>query len=386
MVTIKDIAERAGVSTATVSRVLNNSPRVKEETRVRILEIIKETGYGRYRKGIKKSPDSKVTIREVAREAGVSVATVSRVINGDSAVSPQTRNRVKKAMQALNYHPNLLGRQLRRRETKSIGIIIPEISNFFFARVIKGIENVAECENYNVILMESNRKDHIAAIKALYERRIDGLIYMTGHLTKQEIDFFRELKLPVVLLSQDFCAPDIPSVNINNREAAFEAVTYLLKKGYKRIAFLGGPFSDRVSVFNRFKGYCGALKEYGLKPDKHLIKEGEFSLESGYDMCYRLLQEGPEVEAIFAANDEIAIGVIKALTVKGYKIPRDIAVIGFDDLPVARFTVPSLTTVHQPIYKMGREGMNLLLKLIKNIPLKESHVTLNHKLIIRDSA
>jgi len=385
MTTLKDVAKRAGVSTATVSRVLNNLTNVHPATREKVLYALRETGYD-FGAG-RRSSQSVVTINHVAEMAEVSIATVSRVLNNDPAVRPQTRERIVEVMEKLRYRPNLLARQFRKKTTRMVGVVIPDISGPFFARVVKGIENIADQHGYQVVLTEGKQPDKfLQAVGTFAERKAEGALLMISKLGNREVEFLDSLPLPTVLMSQDYSSNTLPSINIDNEAAAFCITRYLLEKGYHSIAFLGGPSDDSVAVQKRLKGYRRALSERGITPPQHFIRFGQFSVTSGYKNCLHLLAGGEPPHAIFAANDDIAIGTIKALQKKGFSVPQNVAVAGFDDLPVSAYISPSLTTVHQPKYRLGIEGMKLLLQLINGDTLSATHLLLPFQLKIRESA
>ncbi len=385
MITLKDVAKNAGVSTATVSRVLNNLSNVHPRTREKVLLAFRETGYDF---GInRRSSQSVVTINHVAEIAGVSIATVSRVLNNDPAVRPETRERILEAMEKLRYRPNLLARQFRKKSARMIGVVIPDISGPFFARVVKGIENIADQHGYQVVLTEGKHPDKfLQAVDTFAERKADGALLMISKLGDRELDFLAKLSIPTVLISQDYSSPILPSINIDNETAAYHITRYLLEKGHRSIAFLGGPPNDTVAVQNRLSGYRRALRERGIIPLPPYVRFGEFSVISGYKNCLHLLKNNEPPQAIFAANDDIAIGAIKALQKKGFSVPKNIAVAGFDDLPVSAYISPALTTVHQPKYRLGKEGMKLLLKMIHGERLEETHIILPFQLKVRESA
>ncbi|MFO7819425.1 MAG: LacI family DNA-binding transcriptional regulator [Halanaerobacter sp.] len=385
MATITDVANEAGVSTATVSRVLNESDKVSDETARKVNTAVERLDYN-FEK-VPNSKESAATIKDVAAEAGVSKATVSRVINRTAYVSYETKGRVREAIEKLDYSPNANARHLRRSETKLIGLVIPDISNPFFGGIVKGVEDLARGNDYNVVLFNTSgilareRK----CINILKDRRVDGMIYMSKTYDEQRGDLLDDCDFPVVVISREEGTVDYPTVNIDNYQAAYDMTDYLIGADYQRIAFIGGPKDDTTAGLKRVQGYKEALDDYGLGLDPALIVKGDFTLQSGYEGIQKILSEAQIPDAVFAANDEMAVGAMRYIKEQGYNIPDDIAVAGFDDINLVDYVEPSLTTVFQPVYELGKKGIGLLLRLINGEELEDDSIILDYEIVIRES-
>ncbi|GAB6100329.1 LacI family DNA-binding transcriptional regulator [Halanaerocella petrolearia] len=385
MTTIKEVAQEAGVSTATVSRVLNGSNKVRQETKEKVNKAVEKLDYGNDEL---KSKNKETTIKDVAKLARVSEATVSRVLNNNDVVIPRTRKRVKKAIEELNYSPNMNARYLRQDKTKLVGLIIPDISNPFFGNIVKGVENIVDLYGYNVVLFDTDFEFDKTkkAVQILEDRRADGIIYMGGKFDKKRAELLEELNFPVVLISREESEVKFPTVNIDNYKAAYDMTEYLIDSSYKKIGFISGSFSDETAGVRRLRGFQQAIEDNDLKYKSEWIVEGDYTLESGYQAMKKILASNKLPEAIFAANDEMAIGAMQANKEAGLKIPNDIGIVGFDNVKLSRYVIPKLTTISQPIYHLGAVGMKMLIKLIENKPLEEENVMLDYELIVRNSS
>ncbi|SEN46586.1 LacI family DNA-binding transcriptional regulator [Lihuaxuella thermophila] len=322
---------------------------------------------------------------DVARLAGVSVATVSRVLAGSAHVSRETREKVLRAMADLDYKPNLLARNLRKMESKTIVVVIPDISNPFFSDVIRGIQHVAKEHGYHVLLGDTQNDvdaewDFIEMIK---ERAADGVILVTARTSPEKIMEMAQ-EVPLVMACEYIQGAELPMVTIDNVISAKRVVDHLAALGHRRIGFIAGPLHVIISR-DRLQGFVLGLREHGLEQDSSLIVEGDFSIPSGYDQAVRLLQLPEPPTAIFASNDEMAIGAVKAVKQMGLKVPQDVAVVGFDDIPMATVIEPALTTICQPKFEIGKKAMEILLQLIQQSNRSHGHLKLPEKLIVRDS-
>ncbi|MFC0045822.1 LacI family DNA-binding transcriptional regulator [Metabacillus iocasae] len=327
-----------------------------------------------------------VKIVDVAKKANVSTATVSRVLTNSSAVKKDTAEKVLAAIEALNYQPNLLARQLRRMETKTILVVVPDITNTFFSKVLRGIEFVANQSGYQVLLGDSlnDSKKESDYLHLLRQRKADGMILLTARLSEKEIEEIA-LEFPVVLACEYTPGLNVPTVSIDNVQSAKKATDYLVSLGYKRIGFISGPF-DVVLGRDRLEGFRQSMIENKLGEKDLLVQEGDFTFESGYAAMGTFLDMQEPPEAIFAANDEMAIGAIKAIHSKGLKVPNDISVVGFDDIAFASIFEPSLTTIAQPSFEMGETAMKLLIKQLNKEEIEKKQYILEDKLIIRETS
>lgn len=322
---------------------------------------------------------------DVAKKANVSIATVSRVFSSPETVAEETKKKVLKVVEELNYTPNVLARQLRKMETKTIVVVVPDITNTFFSRVLRGIETIARENGYRVLLGDTENDITLENeyLKTLYEKHADGLILLTARTDRITIEKLSE-NYPVVLACEYLEGSNLPTVSIDNISAARKATEHLIKLGHRRIAHITGPMNVILSR-DRLKGYKQAMESYELEVDPILIQEGDFYYKTGYNLMLKLLFIENPPTAVFAANDEMAIGAIKAIQSQGLKVPEDIAIVGFDNIKMSAIFSPSLTTIGQPTYKIGEKAMNLLLDLIRGKKLSKNQFVLDDKLIIRES-
>lgn len=334
----------------------------------------------------KKADLANATIKDVARAAKVSIATVSRILNGKDTVSPPLVERVMAAVEELQYHPNAMARALKVNESRSIGLIIPDIENPFFPALVRGVEDAAQMHHYAVILCNTDSKpeEEEKYIRFLQSKRVDGILFTGGPRSERNVELLSTLSIPVVLLDRRV-GSQLSAVITNNRLGGFMATEHLIKKGRRRIAFISGP-AELSSVQERRQGYAEALEQYGLAPDQDLIQAGDFSFESGYQAASRLVASGQEFDGVFAANDLMAIGAIEYLAAYGLRVPAEIAVTGYDDIRMAGWYKPSLTTVRQPVYIMGQSAVKMIIDRItgENRQYREQIIT--PELVVRESS
>lgn len=328
----------------------------------------------------------KFNIKDVARKAGVSISTVSRVVNDSKAVRPKTKERVLKAIEELGYKPNAIARSLKIKNTKTIGIMIPDISNQFFPEVVRGVEDVANMYEYNIFLCNTDmdREKEIQYFNALEEKQVDGLIFMGNNIPEELGKRFETCDIPIVLIGTDY--GDLPSVTINNAQASKDVVNYLIKKGHESIAMITGKAYDPIVGVARKNGYIEALEEAEIAYNEELIIEGGYRFKSGYEGAKKLLSLKNPPTAIFVASDEMAIGVMRAALEKGVVIPDELAIVGFDNIDMAGKLYPSLSTVAQPMYEMGAIGMRVLTKILNDETLENRKVVLNYSFVERESS
>lgn len=327
------------------------------------------------------------TIRDVAARAGVSVATVSRVLNGETKVQPETEARVREAIAQLHYSPNLLGRNLRQGSTKKVLVLLNTISNQFYARVVRGIEECARREGYNVMIgmTHGDAKEEESYLRLLRTKLVDGAIMLTTERDGASLE--QELSgLPVVQACEPREGFHTPSVSIDNESAAVEAVRYLASRGHRKIAFFGAAGVYGSSV-KREEGYRRALRELGLPVREDWICNEGFSVNAGRRSAEQLLAGGRESlpSAVFCISDAVAAGAIRTLIGAGLTVPGDISVMGFDNTQLSEVFLPSITTTKQPQYDIGFRAMELLLGRIHGETPAEESVVLPHEIIERDS-
>ncbi len=307
------------------------------------------------------------TIKDVARRAGVSTATVSRVLNSVEVVSEDTRVRVEQAIAELGYRYNALARSLKTQATGLLGHILPSIAGPVAPILARAVEDEARQFDYNVILCNSydSAEKELANIDILLERRVDGIIF-TSPMLPEHLDMVRDRDVPLVIVERRIEITGFPFVEPNNQEAAYDAVKYLIGLGHRRIALILG-LKNAMLTEQRLRGYEDALRDSGLPVDPDLIADGDYSRQSGYDAMQRLLKLDSRPTAIFATNDAMAIGAMQAARHAGLEAPRDMSFIGFDDTS-AELAIPQLTTVHQPLYEIGSLASRMLIARIKGEP------------------
>ncbi len=327
------------------------------------------------------------TIYAVAKKAGVSISTVSRVINNSSPVSDKLRKKVNEAIEKLNYQPNALAQSLIKAETRTVGLITPDISNPFFSLLAKGAEELAKIHNYSLILCNSNDdpKAETEYIDILLKKQVDGLIFTGTRCKNEYINQLIEDQFPIVVVDREIEeGNDANLIFTNNKDGAYQATKYLTHLGHKDIAYIAG-YPDVKTDKDRFEGYKKALEEASISFKKDLVIIGNYHWKDAYDSVKNLLKKGKSFSAVFATNDLMAMGAIKALEEKNLKVPDDVSVIGFDDILFASIVNPPLTTVAQPTYQMGENAMRLLIDVIKKRITKPRKVVLETRLIIRES-
>ena len=333
-----------------------------------------------------KSPAGRrYNIKEVAVAAKVSVATVSRTLAMPDVVAPETRQRVHEAIRRMGYTPNAQARNLRMARTNVIVALVPDISNPFFAEIIRGIEQVAHQNRYSVLLGDTQySQDREQAYANLIDsRQADGLISLMPHIPTIEARA-NSGRMPIVNACEYVKDRSITSVYIDNVAAASEATNYLLALGHRAVAFITGPMNSPISV-DREKGYEAALSGAGAKRNRKLTIEGDFSVESGVRALDSLLARGERFSAVFCSNDEMAFGAIRALRARGKRVPEDISVVGFDDIRFARYFDPPLTTDAQPMSDLGREAMSMLIEILTGEDVPPRKRILPTQLIVRGS-
>lgn len=326
-----------------------------------------------------------VSIKEVAKAAGVSPATVSRVLTNSRKVSPKRKAAVLKCIEELNYLPNIPARQLRNKKTNVINVLVPDITNPFYHEVFRGIEAVATQNNYQVFFVNvgnSTEKEE-QYVGALMQRQMDGLISLSASLVVREIEDLAK-DFPIVIACQYFKESAIPSVGIDNVQATKTMVDYLISLGHEEIAFISVD-RDNLVYLDRLTGYVRAQEEHGISIDmRRVVYAQQNSLQSGYEAAIKLLKQ-VKVTAICAAGDDLALGCMKAVKEMGHRIPEDISVVGFDDIVYSKFSSPELTTIHQPMQELGEQAMQMLLDRIEGREVLQKYV-MEYKLVIRESA
>jgi LacI family transcriptional regulator len=307
----------------------------------------------------------RTNIKDIAEKSGVSIATVSRVINNKGPVKFETRKKIIQIAKELSYIPNPLARGLSSKQTDTIGVILPELHDEFFMDFVHGIDEEAHRNNRYLLISSSHsqRNDLKTMIEFMSSGRVDGVILMAPGMQDTLSDIIKKSKRPLVLLN---CAHDLENVatfNIDNYRGAYLMVEHLINHGYRHLGMIKGPEQNNEAR-DRYQGFVDALKKYNIPENSHLIMQGDFSLKSGYYGFLRLMGQKVKPESIFMANDMMALGGYDAARNSNINIPHDVAIAGFDDIFSGRIVTPSLTTVHAPINELGRKAMSYLLKMI----------------------
>jgi LacI family transcriptional regulator len=326
------------------------------------------------------------TIREVAESAGVSYATVSHVINNTRLVSPETRERVLAAMAALNYRPNALARSLRQGKTNTIGLVLPDSANPFFAEISRCIEDETFKKGYSVFLCntELDTQRELFYVDVLSKKQVDGIIFVAAGDQADSLEFLVSRNMPVVMIDRDVPNVEVDAVLTDHQLGGYLATRHLLELGHTRIACIAGPSSITPSA-ERIIGYRKALEEAGLPYDEKLVLRGDYHAQSGMDITHTILRMDPRPTAIFALNDLMALGALRAAAEAGCSVPSDLAVVGYDDLELSHFTNPPLTTIAQPKTEIGAQAVDLLVDRMSRKDRSPSRVVLPPELIVRRS-
>jgi len=329
-----------------------------------------------------------VTRNDVAHEAGVSPAIVSYVVNnGPRPVAPETYKRVIEAIERLGYKPNAIARSLRLQRTSTIGLILPDTQNPYFAEVVRGVEKIASQHGYSIILCHSDYslEQEIRYVNVLESERVAGVLWFPATDNAKPQQILSESGVPVVILDRIVSGLQAHCVIADNFRGGYLATKHLIQLGHSRIGCIARPL-DLYHSQERVRGYRAALSENGLPDDSSLIVKGGFRLEDGRSAAIQLFDQQPPPTAIFAYNDFMALGALRAASERGLNIPNDVSIIGFDDIPQSSFTVPALTTIRQPKLEMGCRGAELLLDLITKKKRRNAvESPLGVQLIIRES-
>ena len=323
-------------------------------------------------------------ISDVSAAAGVSTATVSRALRNPDKVSAKTLKKVMQAVEALNYRPNSLARNLRQDQSFLILVLVPGIANLFFAQVLQGVERAAKELGYSIVLGDTREDIQIEEdyFRLLETRVVDGVLHLSPNpLSSQK---YLEKGYPIVHANGSATTP-APSVRIDNEQAAHSAVEHLIKLGHKSIACISGNI-EHPHARERLSGYRKALESANIKVNEDLIYYGDFSMQSGVDIAQTLMNRDKRPSALFCMKDEIAIGAMQSLQAKGFKLPNDIAIAGFDNIDFATSCSPALTTVSQPAETMGDIALRMLIKAITKKPIENELVVLPHQLHVRASS
>lgn len=329
-----------------------------------------------------------VSMKDIARESGVSVATVSRVLNGSATVREELRARVLSSVEKLGYQPNMVARSLRMRKTMVIGVIIPNILNPFFTDIVRGVEDAALKAGYVVTVLSSDQSlaKERRYLQLLRNRMVDGVLIAVAHQRESDLTPLVERGLPVVLVDRSLDGAPFDRVTVDTWRGAYLGAELLIQRGYRRIAFLGGPNSVSTAA-DKLAGYRAALEDYGVQIDERLVLEGDYTEASGHDLGRRLLDMPDRPDAVLVANNLMTLGFYTIVREYGLRVPHEIAFVGFDDRPWAALAIPPITMIDQPTYELGRSATEMLLaRMSGEVEGEPRQVVLPCKLVIRGSA
>ncbi|MDV7105547.1 LacI family DNA-binding transcriptional regulator [Vibrio sp. TH_r3] len=321
------------------------------------------------------------TIKDVAKLAGVSTATVSRTMMHPDKVSEKTRRKVELAIAQSGFSPNAMARSLRRSESKTVVIIVPDIANMFFANIVRGIQSVALDHGYKVLLGDSIHTVEQAKVylDLVSSKQADGIISLTSELPK---DIRQGTSIPMVMACEYFLDFPIPTVRVDNRSSAKRAVDYLIDIGHSKIGCISGPYENPLCI-DRKAGYADSLANASIAFDEQAFEEGDFSFQSGFSAFMRLYQTY-SMTALFCFNDMMALGAMKAAMQLGVKVPDELSIVGFDDLPFSDYVNPELTTIRQPQEKIGIAAMQVMLKILNGGKVPQDTI-IPTQLLVRSS-
>lgn len=324
-----------------------------------------------------------ITIYDVAREANVSMATVSRVVNGNPNVKPSTRKKVLEVIERLDYRPNAVARGLASKKSTTVGVIIPDVTNLFFASLARGIDDIATMYKYNIILANSDQNEHkeIQVLNTLLAKQVDGIIYMGNTITDELRAEFSRSKTPVVLAGTIDPEQQFGSVNIDYIASTEEVIGKLIANGKNKIAFVSAPLSNPINGQHRLKGYKNALINANKAFDESLVFELEPTYQNGEELAAKLLAEG--VDAAYVAGDELAIGILNNVINAGVAVPEDFEIVASNNSKITEMARPKLSSIMLPLYDIGAVAMRLLTKIMNKEEIDEKSITLPYKIIYR---
>lgn len=333
-----------------------------------------------------KNMKTPITIRDVANAAGVHPSTVSRVINGNSNISQKTVKKVLSIIKELNYTPNALARGLKTSKLQTFGMLIPDIANPFFAGLARGVEDAANEHGYNVILCNTDYslEKELRYLRLLEERRVEGLILANAKFRYKSIMELEKRGFPYMLLSRNIKGLQKNSISIDNIAGGFLATEHLIRLGHRKIGHITGIYNTTADM-DRIKGFKQALQYHKIPFNKQYVGKGDFKNKGGYQVMNNFLKLVDPPTAIFTANDLLAVGAIEAIREKGYDVPHDFSIVGFDDIRLASYLSPPLTTIRQPMLEMGYLAIIKLLERIEN-QVNHENIFIKPELIKRKSS
>ncbi|MBD2871641.1 LacI family DNA-binding transcriptional regulator [Paenibacillus arenilitoris] len=323
------------------------------------------------------------TIKDVAKMAGVSISTVSYALNNNAKVSSKTRKKIMEAARQLNYQKNGLASDLKRSSTRTIAIIVTDLAGPYYAELVKGIQDVTLSKGYDLLACSSVGEESSTAIKFLTEKRVDGAIVLAHNISEEIIAMSSRKEFPIILLDRVLDSEYVVSIEVDNEEGTHRAAEYLIEQGHREIAYISGKAIGGIHAM-RLRGYESALRKHGLDGRSRLHPFGKFDRDNGYSMTKMLIAQGNLPTAIMYANDEMAIGGLGAFREHGIGVPEDVSVIGFDDIELAQYVRPALSTIMQPKYERGALAAHLIFQMLEGKEV-DNYYKFPTKLVLRDS-
>lgn len=329
----------------------------------------------------------KPTIRDVAKMANVSISTVSRVMNSPESVVESKKQRVLGAIEELKYKPNALARGLISKKTHTLGVVIPDIRNAYYAEVIRGMEDASKKRGYSLIICntDADRNRLFSYLNTFYEKQVDGLLYTSDAVFPDYYKELKRLRMPVVLVATHSMEYELPSVKIDDEQAAYDATAFLIEAGHRNIGMISFDLSDSIAGQTRYQGYVRALREHNLDFSKDNVYFIQEYYHDPYVAAESLFRQAPNLTAVFATSDVLAMGLLSYLHEKGIQVPDRISVIGFDNIRVSGLTIPKLTTVAQPMYQIGYRAVEKLHARISGEADPQLRELVPHEIIVRGS-
>ncbi|KWX71778.1 LacI family DNA-binding transcriptional regulator [Paenibacillus jilunlii] len=330
----------------------------------------------------------KPTIRDVAKMAEVSISTVSRVMNAPHTVVESKRSRVIEAIEKLQYQPNAFARGLIYKKSNTLGLLIPDIENLYFAGVIRGMQDACIKLGYSLMICNTDRDKErmLSYIDTFHEKQVDGIVYASDVLYPECYEKLTGCRIPFVLVSSHSEEFDVPSVEVDDERAAYDAVKFLIELGHTEIGMIGFNHDNSVSGPPRYEGFVRALNEAGLEHNVEKVRYANHRFEHAYQAAHELFTDYPQVTALFCVADEFAMGAISYLKDRNILVPGQVSVIGFDNLRMSGMYIPKLTTIAQPIYQLGYRAAEKLHELLTTGKVVVPTEKMEHKLIVRESS
>ena len=335
------------------------------------------------------SKNAEPTIHDIARELNISASTVSRALNENPRISLKTREKIKAVADLLGYRPNTLASNLRNKKSNTIGIVVPLINRHFFSSVISGVEDVAYKAGYNVVISQSNdlANKEIEIVHSMFTNRVDGLIISIAMQTEtfDHLKLFRKKHIPLVFFDRAVPEIETDKIVVDDYAGGFMVTKHLIDQGYQRIGHLAGP-QNLMTYLDRKNGYLDALKQNGILFDESLVIENQLTSEEGSVAAQQLISLTNPPDAIFCGNDTTALSVMIYLRDKGFRIPQDIGIVGFSNEPFSKVVSPSISTIAQPGFEMGQKAAEFIIRKIENKERTYQTIVLPTELIVRESS